>query len=100
MYYIDGKKYTTNDWNEIPRYELSSPDENTPALEDLETGYKYWCKKGKFLHRLTGPASINNKDNSGAFWLNGNYYYNFHDWLKVHPNQDNAFQVEMLLKYT
>jgi hypothetical protein len=99
VYYVDGEKFTTDKTHEIPLSKISSPDENTPAWENLSTGKKYWCNKGLFLHRLTGPAVINS-DGQEHFWLNDNAYKNVHDWLKDHPNQDNAFQVEMLLKYT
>jgi hypothetical protein len=37
--------------------EISSPNENTPAYEDLEYGYKSWYQNGK-RHRLTGPARM------------------------------------------
>jgi hypothetical protein len=100
VYYIDGKKFIADKPNEIPVDEISSPDENTPAYENLETGFKFWCLKGQIFHRLTGPASINDADNSDAFWLNGTYYHNINSWFKAHPNQANAFQIEMLLKYT
>jgi hypothetical protein len=99
VYYIDGEKLTTDDYNKIPRYKYSSPDENTPAWENLITGEKIWCLKGNKFHRLTGPAT-NWSYRSINFWLNGKYYENIHYWLKAHPNQDNTFQVEILLKYS
>jgi hypothetical protein len=99
IYYIDGKKFTTDKTHEIPLSKISSPDENTPAYENLETGYTVWCLKNCRWHRLTGPAVINS-DGSEQFWLNDHAYKNVKDWLKDHPNQDNAFQIEMLLKYT
>jgi hypothetical protein len=99
IYYIDNEKFTTDNYFDIPRYHVSSPDENTPALQDLNSEHKVWCEKGRILHRLTGPARIYS-DRSYSFWLNDkNYFNNIHDWLKDHPKQDNAFQVEMLLKY-
>jgi hypothetical protein len=99
IYYVDGKKFTTNDSDEINRYIISSPDENTPALENLSTGSKLWCKKGYIWHRLTGPAYIYH-DKSEQFWLNDKRYVNVKKWLIDHPNQSNAFQIEMLLKYS
>jgi hypothetical protein len=33
IYYIDGQKYTTNDSNEIPTNNISSPNNNTPVCE-------------------------------------------------------------------
>jgi hypothetical protein len=97
IYYIDGKKYTTDDEKEISWNNISSPDENTPAAENLKTGENLWCLKGDKWHRLTGPAYI---WVDYAYGLNGKRYYNIHDWLKDHPNQSNAFQIEMLLKHT
>jgi hypothetical protein len=100
IYYIDGEKFTTEDnWHKIPRNNISSPNENVPAIEELNSEYKIWYLKGQICHRLTGPALIRPKGNK-EFWLNGVYYRNIYDWLMAHPNQDNAFQVEMLLKYT
>jgi hypothetical protein len=100
VYYIDGKKFTTKKINKIPDNVISTPDENTPALENLLNGFKIWCLKGDIFHRLNGPAVIRS-DGTKEFYLNGKYYgKNIHDWLKHHPNQDNTFQVEMLLKYT
>jgi hypothetical protein len=97
IYYIDGKKFTADNNDIIPWFYISSPDENTPAAENLKTGEKLWCEKGDKWHRLTGPAYI---WVDYAYGLNGIQYHNIHDWLKDHPNQDNAFQIEMLLKYT
>ncbi len=99
IYYIDGEKFTNDNANEIPFREISSPNEQTPTFEDLETGHKFWCLKGWYWHRLTGPARIW-PDGSYSFWLNDHAYKNVNDWLKEHPNQDNTFQVEMLLKYS
>ena len=100
IYYIDGEKFTTDTKNEIPRNEISSPDEITPALENLSTGVKIWGKKGFIWHRLTGPGIILS-DGKKEFYLNDKCYFrNVKDWLADHPNQDNAFQVEMLLKYS
>jgi hypothetical protein len=98
VYYVDGEKFTSETLNDVPSFEVSSPNENTPAYEQIN-GLKVWCLKNWRLHRLTGPAVINS-DGSEQFWLNDQSYENIHDWLKDHPNQDNAFQVEMLLKYT
>jgi hypothetical protein len=99
IYYIDGKKFTTDEYVNIPFDIISSPDENTPAWEDLTDGEKGWCKKGYVLHRLIGPAKIW-ADSDKWFYLNGIHYTNIKDWLKAHPNQDNTFQIEMLLKYS
>jgi hypothetical protein len=99
IYYIDKVKFVIDDYNKIPFNEISSPDEQTPAYENLTTGEKVWCLKGDFWHRLTGPTRIW-PDGKEDFCLNGKRYYNIKEWLKDHPNQDNAFQVEMLLKYT
>jgi hypothetical protein len=46
IYYIDGERYINEDFTEIPLNDISSPNENTPALEELKTGEKIWCKKG------------------------------------------------------
>jgi hypothetical protein len=99
IYYIDGKKVTTDNLNKIPWNDVSSLDENTPALENLKTGFKVWCLKGLILHRLTGPAYIRSNGKI-QFWLNDYFYDSIHKWLFDNPNQDNAFQVEMILKYT
>jgi hypothetical protein len=91
IYYIDGKKFTTNDkWATLSRYHLSSPDEQTPAYENLETGLKLWSLKGQICHRLTGPAIIRS-DGSEEFHLNGFYYKNVKEWIKNHPNPDLYF---------
>jgi hypothetical protein len=125
IYYIDGEKFTTDKtheiplskisspdentpaWknlstgknHEIPLKKISSPDENTPAWENLKTGEKLWCEKGYIFHRLDGPAFISS-NGTKKFWLNDKRYDNSKEWLKAHPNQTNAFQVEMFLKYT
>jgi hypothetical protein len=90
VYYIDGKRYTTNDYDSIPWLEFSSPDENTPALENLKTGFKVWCKRGSIYHRLTGPAKIWS-DGTEKFCLNDKKYDNVKDWLKDHPNPELYF---------
>jgi hypothetical protein len=99
IYYIDGEKFTTVIPYIIPVFKISSPNENTPALENLSTGYKRWCEKGYILHRLNGPSIIN-PNKPYWFHIKNVRYKNIHDWLLNHPIQDNAFQVEMLLKYT
>jgi hypothetical protein len=100
VYYIDNIKYETDYKNQIPFYKISSLDENTPAWENLKTGQKLWCLTGGIWHRLTGPAHIY-PNGDKLFYLNGRHYGNdVIFWLKHHPNQDNTFQVEMLLKYT
>jgi hypothetical protein len=98
IYYIDGEKFTTDHQIKTPWGDISSPNEDTPAIEDLKSEYKFWCEKGDIAHRLTGPAYISN-NGTKSFYLNNKHYDNVTDWLKDHPNQDNAFQVEMLLKY-
>jgi hypothetical protein len=100
IYYVDGEKFTSDNLDEIPHYDISSPNENTPGFENLEIGRKIWCKKKWIIHRLSGPAIID-KDGNERFYLNGEFYIdNVILWLKHHPNQDNTFQIEMLLKYT
>jgi hypothetical protein len=98
-YFIDGNEFTTQNYFEIPINQISSPNEQTPAFEDLKNKIKFWCLKGWLLHRLTGPAVIRS-DGYKEFWLNGKYYKNVKDWLSDHPNQDETFQKEMLEKYT
>jgi hypothetical protein len=97
VYYIDGEKFTTENYNEIPWLKISSPDENTPAYEKIN-GPKIWYVKGDFWHRLTGPAYIcpNRKE---EFYLNGKRYANVYSWLKNHPNQDKSFKKEMLERW-
>jgi hypothetical protein len=90
VYFIDGKKFTTNNYDDIPLYDISSPDENTPAYENLSNGFKVWCKKGFFRQRLTGPAIIWSHGRE-EFYLNDSYYENIHAWLKDHPNPDLYF---------
>jgi hypothetical protein len=99
VYYIDGEKFTTDNENEIPWLYISSFNEEIPAFEDLENGNKVWCQKGYHCHRLTGPARVW-PGGDYYFFLNNSLYIKVNAWLKDHPNQDNAFQVEMLLKYT
>jgi hypothetical protein len=78
IYYIDGKKFTTKYNDSITLSQISSPDENTPAWENLLTGTKFWCEKGCILHRLTGPANIH-ANGDEDYWLNGKQYENIHD---------------------
>jgi hypothetical protein len=101
VYYIDGEKFIDENYEFYNNNFLlmSSPNEETPAFEELEIGYKFWCLKGFIWHRLTGPAFIDYFGNYN-FYLNGIYYKNLNDWLKDNPNQDNTFQIEMLLKYS
>ncbi len=90
IYYIDGKKFTTYDFWVIPIHQISSPNEQTPAYENLTTGKKLWCEKGKIFHRLIGPARIcpNGRD---EFFLNAKKYENIKEWIKDHPNPDLYF---------
>jgi hypothetical protein len=90
IYYIDGEKFTTDDYDTIPRSEISSLDENTPAIECVESGQKLWCEKGRIYHRLIGPSKIW-RDGREEFSLNGTDYENVHDWLKDHPNPNLYF---------
>jgi hypothetical protein len=98
VYYIDGKKYITDNYRDIPYAIISSPNDDIPAFENLGTGNKIWMKKERKWHRLTGPAIIFTDDK--WFCLNDKKYANINDWFKEHPNQDNTFQVEMLLKWS
>jgi hypothetical protein len=90
IYFIDGQKFITNNHDEIPHYEFSSPNENTPALEYIEIGFKLWCEKGHIRHRLTGPARIWNTGDYD-FWLNDIPYINVREWINNHPNPDLYF---------
>jgi hypothetical protein len=99
IYYIDNKKYITENYDSIPFLKISMPDEKTPAYFDTRKNIKLWCEKGLQMNYLKGPALVSNDYN--FFWLNNkNYFNNVTEWLKNHPNQDNVFQVEMLLKYS
>jgi hypothetical protein len=75
---------------------IFSKSKNTPTFQ-FDNRNEYWSF-GK-LSRLNGPA-IEYHNGSKQWWLNDKRYDNVHDWLKDHPNQDNAFQVEMLLKWS
>jgi hypothetical protein len=90
IYYIYGEKFTTDDSYKIPFDKISSPNEETPAIEYLKTSEKLWCEKGDVWHRLTGPALIG-PDGTGSYWLYDIKYHNIHDWLKDHPNPDLYF---------
>jgi hypothetical protein len=90
VYYVDGEKFTTDDADVIPWDKLSSPDENTPAYEDLSDGYKFWCLANQSCHRLTGPAVIFS-DGNKWFCLNDKKYDNVKEWIKDHPNPDLYF---------
>jgi hypothetical protein len=89
IYYIDGERFTT-DSEDIPWLKISSPHENTPAFENLLSGYRSWCKKGNIWHRLIGPARIF-PDGSYTFCLNGKFYVNVKEWINNHPNPDLYF---------
>jgi hypothetical protein len=89
IYYIDGKKFIANDYDDIPWLKISSPDEQTPAFKGY-SGRIYWCKKGNILHRLMGPAKILS-DGTEKFCLNGYYYKTVKEWIKDHPNPDLYF---------
>jgi hypothetical protein len=90
VYYIDGEKFTTNNKDEIPWWKISSPDEDTPAFEDLSDGFKAWCLKNGFGDRLIGPAKIWS-DGREEFWLNDKRYENVKEWIADHPNPDLYF---------
>jgi hypothetical protein len=87
----------TDDLDEISMYDVSSPDEFTPAIERTD-GYKLWCKIGYIWHRLTGHALIHS-DGNYFFRLNGKDYDNIYDWLQEHPNQDLSFKKEMVVRW-
>jgi hypothetical protein len=90
IYYVDGEKFTTNEYFNIPIDFISSPNENTPAFEDIYYCEKIWCEKDWIIHRLTGPAFI---DSNGTknYYLNGKPYFKIQNWLKEHPNPDMYF---------
>jgi hypothetical protein len=90
VYYIDGEKFKTKYYSKILFINVSSLNEQTPAIEGLADGFKFWCEKEINYHRLTGPARIWS-DGTKEFYLNGKYYENIHDWLKDHPNPDLYF---------
>jgi hypothetical protein len=89
IYYVDGEKFTT-DSEDIPWKEISFPDEQTPAFENLLIGLKVWCERGWILHRLMGPVRIWS-DGTKEFWLNDKGYANVKEWIKDHPNPDLYF---------
>jgi hypothetical protein len=91
IYYIDGKRFITKNFNHIPKNLISSPNDETPAYEDLENGYKIWSKNDWRWHRLTGPANIDS-DGDKSYWLDGRYYStDIGAWIKDHPNPDLYF---------
>jgi hypothetical protein len=90
IYYVNGKKFTTDFYYRVPWGEVSSYSENTPAYEDTLTGEKLWCLKGIIYHRLTGPAFIRG-DGSIEFYLNDKRYENVKEWINNHPNPDLYF---------
>jgi hypothetical protein len=98
IYYTKHGKFETLDILDISFEDLHSVDDNTPSYYCDSSNDKCFSQNGLF-HRLNGPAQIfGNIQN--RFWLNGIYYESIHDWLNDHPNQTNAFQVEMLLKWS
>jgi hypothetical protein len=99
VYYVDGEKFTTENYDEISIRKISSPNENTPAWENLKTGEKLWMKKGFVRHRLTGPAEITS-DGREEFWLYKKYYENVKDWINNHPNPDLYFNAIGILTET
>ncbi len=74
----------------IPWLRISSPDDNTPALEDLSDGYKFWCLKGYVWHRLTGPAEIYPNGNL-LYGLNGRIFRNIKGWIKKSSKSRTLF---------
>jgi hypothetical protein len=90
IYYIDGIKHIKDDYGKIPFEIVSSPDENTPAVEMLTTGLKLWCERGWIFHRLTGAARIF-PDTKEEYWLDNIYYSTIREWIAVHPNPDLYF---------
>jgi hypothetical protein len=90
VFYIDGMKVPDDEFPVTPWELISSPDENTPAFENLETGFKSWCLKHYVLHRLTGPARIL-PNGACQFYLNGKNYETVKEWIVDHPNPDLYF---------
>jgi hypothetical protein len=83
IFYIDGRKLVSDNYEDILWGFISSPDENTPAFEDLTTNEKLWCEKGFIMHRLDGPARLWS-DETMLFYINDKCYFsNIHDWLKI-----------------
>jgi hypothetical protein len=74
IYYVDGKKFTTDNEDDIPWLDISSPDEEIPAYENLSNGFKSWCLKGDIWHRLIGPSEIFS-DGAKWFCLNDKCYF-------------------------
>jgi hypothetical protein len=99
IYYVDGKRFVTKNYDDIPINQITSFDENTPALENLKTGFKVWCKKRYSYHRLTGPAKIFS-DGTEKFCLNGYYYKTVKEWIVDHPNPDLYFDAIGVLTET
>jgi hypothetical protein len=66
VYYIDGERFITNYFKNIPFLKISSPNEETPAWRCALTGKKVFCLKGYRYHRLTGPA---------IYWASGDYSF-------------------------
>jgi hypothetical protein len=89
IYYIDGIKHIKNDYGKIPFEIISSPDEQTPAIETTP-GLKVWCKKEWKFHRLTGPARIF-PDGREEYWFDNIYYPTIREWITDHPNPDLYF---------
>jgi hypothetical protein len=90
IYYVDGKKFTADNYFDIPRYHVSSLDESTPALQALNSQHKVWCEKGRIFHRLTGPGYIAS-NGTKYFYLNGKRYMNVREWFNNHPEPDLYF---------
>ncbi len=90
VFYIDGMKVPDNKFSVTPWRLISSPNEDTPAFEDLSTGEKLWCLKGYRLHRLTGPARIWS-DGQEQFYLNDKIYENVKEWILDHPEPELYF---------
>jgi hypothetical protein len=97
--YVDGEEINSNDINELPGiFELCSPDDETPALINRKLGFSLWCKKGWIWHRENGPAAMF-VDGTKVYWYNHRQFRTIQDFLKHHPNQDEAFQKEMLERW-
>jgi hypothetical protein len=90
VYYIDSEKFTTDYCDNIPWDKISSPSEETPAFENLETGQKIWCEIRDRWHRLTGPARILPNETC-QFYLNGKRYETIKEWIEDHPEPDLYF---------
>jgi hypothetical protein len=117
-YKINDEIKSCKKYSEIPFNHLTIENESTHWKVTADGTYYYNKKK---IHRKNLPARIddlfvcyyeNNRPHKEdgpalmfhngyySFWLCGKNYLNVKDWLTYHPNQDNVFQIEMLLRYS